>query len=610
MSLETWLSRDLIPSRMKERLYGWEAPQSLGVRSVITILVVFPVISLQVALAILTFIWGPPVADPLIPLSLSRTLLWSMIMAIAPWLLRPSARSLLIPLILSLFVISLSPLYSIHHVFLAMSRSLHHPELILIEIGALSMGGLMAALLTKAMIRHTSSQLSLAKGSTSWGTAKALRKPTRGLLLGKMDQEYLRYDGDGHLITIAATRSGKGVGTVMPNLLNYEGGMLVTDPKGENYAVTAQWRRDHLGQNIVALDPFGLMEAHAALLNPMDFINLNGDDYVETAMMLADMMIGRGHQVEESHWRMEAKGLLFSLVLHVAECDLFQDDRNLMTVRSLLTQDREELDETLKNMKESRLEQVIEGANRINQKSDRERSGVFSTAQSYTHFLTSPRMRKVITGTSCDLEDLRHAKMTVYIILPREYLSAFAPWLRLMISCSYYACTHNAADKPRPHQRVVFLLDEFANLGYMQNIKEAVSLGGGYGLSMWLILQDLAQLKREYQREWESFLANCDVIQTFAVQDPFTSQKITQLLGEKSIWQRRLNKGDGRHFERIRAGYEEGGRPLLKPDELRRLHPDRQLLLVRPYQPVVADKLRYYKDSLTVPRAMPNPFIG
>jgi len=598
---------------MRERLYGWEAPQSMGVRGIITILLLFPIVSLQISLAILTFIWGPPATEPLIPLEISRTFLWCVIVVIAPWLLRPSARALLVPLIVTLFVISVVPLYGIHYVFLALARSLDNPEMLVIGIGALTAGGLIAALLARAILKHTSTQLSLAKGSTNWGAAQALKKPISGLLLGKIDQEYLRYDGDGHLITIAATRSGKGVGTVMPNLLNYEGGMLVTDPKGENYAVTATWRRDCLGQDIVALDPFRLMEpldGQTGCVNPMDFIDLNSDDYVETAMMLADMIIGRGHQVEESHWRMEAKGVLFSLILYVAESERFKDSRNLITVRSLLTQDKETLEETLDVMKNSRLDQVKEGANRIRQKADRERSGVFSTAQSHTHFLISPRMRNVITGTNCDLEDLRSAKMTMYIILPREYLSAFAPWLRLMISCSYYACTHNAADKPRPKQRVVFLLDEFANLGYMQNIKEAVSLGGGYGLSVWLILQDLAQLKREYQREWESFLANCDVIQTFAVQDPFTSQKITQLLGEMSIWQRRLNKGDGRHFERIRAGYEESGRPLLKPDELRRLHPDRQILFVRPYQPVVANKFRYYKDPLTAPRAKANPFIS
>ncbi len=127
---------------------------------------------------------------------------------------------------------------------------------------------------------------------------------------------------------------------------------------------------------------------------------------------------------------------------------------------------------------------------------------------------------------------------------------------------------------------------------------------------MWLILQDVTQLKREYHSEWESFLADCGVIQPFTIQDPFTSQKIAQILGEVSIWQRRLNKDDGRKLGRMRAGYEESSRPLLKPDELRRRHPARQILLVRPCQPVVADKLVYYKESLTASRARANPFAS
>ncbi len=597
---------------MPERLYGWTAPRSLGVRGAFALLIVFPLVSLQVALSVMTYFWGPPLSEPLLPHEYTRFLLWICGALVLPWLIRSETRPVLIPFILAMLVISMVPLYSPHHALLATVRAVRQPDLIMVLVGALGSGGVIGMLLVRGIMIQSAAKLSLAKGSTQWGSAHALKKAADGLLLGTMGKEYLRYEGDGHLITIAATRSGKGVGTVMPNLLNYKGGMLVTDPKGENYAVTADWRREVLGQEVVALDPFRLMvesnENHASL-NPMDFIDLEGEDYVETAMMIADMMIGRGRQVEDSHWRMEAKGLLLSFILHVAHSEEYHQERHLIMVRSLLTQSETEMRTTLESMERSELDQVREGANRINQKSDRERSGVFSTAQSQTHFLSSPRMHNVLMQSSCDPENLRSGKMTIYIILPREYLSAFAPWLRLMISSCYYACTHNATKKPRPNERVVFLLDEFANLGYMQNIKEAVSLGGGYGLTMWLILQDLAQLKREYQTEWESFLANCEVIQAFAIQDPFTSQKIAQLLGEMSIWQRRLNKGDGHKLGRLRAGYEESSRPLLKPDELRRLHPARQLLFVRPYQPVVANKFVYYQDPLTSPRAKPNPFV-
>ena len=598
---------------MQERLYGWSAPSALGMRRAVSILVLFPLVSLQVTLAIMTLVWGPPPAIPLLPFEATRLMLLSMAGLAVPWLYRPTMRPVLVPFIIVSCIVGAAPVHSPHHAVRALAHALNTPDLTRTALLALVAGSFAGMLLAHGIIMRSTAQLSLAKGSTKWGNAQALKKPTKGLLLGKINNEYLRYDGDGHLITIAATRSGKGVGTVMPNLLNYTGGMIIADPKGENYAVTAAWRRDHLRQKTVALDPFDLTKdggSQTAALNPMDFIDIKGKDYVETSMMLADMIIGRGHRAEDSHWKLEAKGLLFSLILYVASDEKLASDRHLIMVRQLLTQGSDAMEKTLRAMKENHLLQVREGAHRIEQKSDRERSGVFSTAQSHTHFLSSPRMQYVLTSTNCNLEELRKGEMTAYIVLPREYLSTFAPWLRLVISSCYYWCTHSAAKKPSVNQRVVFLLDEFANLGYMQNIMEAVSLGGGYGLTMWLILQDLAQLKREYHSEWESFLANCAVIQTFAIQDPFTSQKIAQILGEMSIWQRRLNKDDGRKLGRMRAGYEESSRPLLKPDELRRLHPARQLLLVRPYQPVVADKLVYYKDPLTASRAQDNPFAS
>ena len=266
------------------------------------------------------------------------------------------------------------------------------------------------------------------------------------------------------------------------------------------------------------------------------------------------------------------------------------------------------MEEELGLMMESPVEQIREGAGRILQKADRERSGVFSTAQSHTHLLSSPRMHRVLTETNVRLERLPMGTLSMYLVLPREYLNAFAPWLRLMIACCYHACTHNVLGRQRG-ERVLFLLDEFANLGYMENIKEAVSLGAGYGISLWLILQDLAQLRREYRDEWESFVANSDVIQAFAIQDPFTSEKVAKMLGETTVWQRRMRKASRREGGRYVKDYDEQSRALLRSDELRRLHPERQLLLSRPYQPVLADKIVYYKDPFFAGRFDPNPYI-
>ena len=585
---------------MARRLYGWPAPTGAGTYAVLAVFVAGSGLALQLSTTALVLVWGPPAGQPLLPAAWTQPLFLALASGSALLLLAPGRRALGASACAVCLGLAAAPLYNplFFVVALAHAGGLGIPLAILVP------GAGLAAVLAHSLFGLLGLEASDVRGSTRWGSGRALRGTDSGLLLGRLGGALLRYDGDGHLMTIAATRSGKGVGSILPNLLSYEGSIVVTDPKGENYLVTARYRRERLGQEIVALDPFGIAEkAQPASFNPMDLLDMGGDGFVETAMMMADMMVPGS----DSFWNLEAKALLHTFILHAAKT---QERRHLIEMRRLLALPPKDLEAALAVMLTSDLEQVREGAGRILQKADRERSSVFSTAQSRTHFLSSPRMRRVLEQSSFQMDGLVSGGMTVYLILPREHLTTFAPWLRLMISCCYYACTHGATRRTRSGKRVLFLLDEFANLGYMSNIREAVSLGGGYGLTLWLILQDLAQLRREYQSDWESFVANCDVIQAFAIQDPFTSDRIARMLGETSVWQRRVRRASRREGGRLVPDYDEEGRPLLRPEELRRLHPARQLLLVRPYQPVVADKLVYYLDALLTGRFDDNPYVG
>src|SRR5205085_1351111 len=129
---------------------------------------------------------------------------------------------------------------------------------------------------------------SMSHGSAHWGSGAALRS-TYGFELGRLDGRLLRYAGDGHVITIAPTRTGKGIGAVIPNLLHYPGSVVVTDPKGENHAVTARRRRE-LGSCVYALDPFGVVRGTAAF-NPLDLVDATSPDANDDAWMLADMLV-------------------------------------------------------------------------------------------------------------------------------------------------------------------------------------------------------------------------------------------------------------------------------------------------------------------------------
>lgn len=488
--------------------------------------------------------------------------------------------------------------------------------------------GFSASVLAMLLLRANGRQLrpTGSHGTAAWGDGRELMTGA-GLLLGRMpagkkQTKLLRYDGEGHLITVAPTRSGKGVGSVIPNLLTYPGSVVVTDPKGENYAVTARQRREGLEHRTIALDPFDQLRSFSLppsthAFNPMDLISPEGTDILESASLLADMLVvpsARGG--EELFWAEEAKALLSGLILYVAAVETDENARptprrTLLRVRELLTLPKDAFSDLMHEMQTSTLAGGLaaRAAARLLQKEEKERSGVVSTAQSHTHFLDSPRMTHVMERSTFELAALKQERLSIYLILPAHYLDAYSRWLRLMIACAL----HEIARTPgRPRERVLFLLDEFANLGRMNPVLRAVSLLAGYGAQIWMFLQDLSQLKGTYPDQWGTFLANADVLQAFGTNDYDTSQHLSNLTGDMTIYveteNQSLSHSRGRHLSHSRSSsqsYAEKARRLLLPDEVRRMPPEEQLLFVKGIFPLRALKLNYLWDPEFISHGAP-----
>jgi len=451
-------------------------------------------------------------------------------------------------------------------------------------------------------------------GSAHWGNPKTLISE-RGVLIGRSGQAFLRLDSDGHILTVAPTRSGKGVSCVIPNLLDHAGSALITDPKGENYAVTSSWRR-RAGHDVHALDPFGLVDQLAAY-NPLDLVDTASLDAVDDARMLADMLVlPEGKEAgDQSFWNEEARGLLTGLILHVASSPQ-PALRNLSEVRDLLTQPPDSFQVLLRAMASNPVADglVARAAARMMQKADRERSGVISTAQSHTHFLDSPRMKRVLSSSTFDFASLKREATTVYLILPTDRIDSYARWLRLMIACGLLAVTRT---RGQPKERVLFLLDEFAHLRRMHPVQRDIGLAGGYGVRFWLVLQDLSQLRSTYGDTWQTFLANVELLQAFGTSDWDTAEYISKMTGEATIHVATENRSTGvsrgRNAHRQQgAGWStaEAGRRLLFPDEVRRLPRDQQVLFVKGMPPLLTRRVNYLADAPFMARAQANPLYA
>jgi type IV secretion system protein VirD4 len=441
-------------------------------------------------------------------------------------------------------------------------------------------------------------------GSARFANRKELRKleGTDGLLIGRNPHtgRLLRYDGPAHLITLAPTRAGKGVGTVIPNLLAAERSVLVIDPKGENARIAGEARR-RFG-DLHVLDPFEVSGMPSSAYNPLDRLTPDSLDLGEDAASLTEALVmDAPGQVSEAHWNEEAKAILSGLIMFCV-CHEERDRRTLATVREYLTLPPDRLRALLELMQDSDAAGglVARAANRFLGKADREAASVMSNAQRHTHFLDSPRIAKVTSRSDFHFSDLRHRITSVFLVLPPNRMDAYSRWLRLLVSQALQDIARDAeasvgaqGSSQRLKAPALFLLDEFAALGRLEAVERAMGLMAGYGLQLWPILQDMSQLKDLYGERAGTFIANAAVQQVFGVNDFETAKWLSQMMGQETTGYQTdsFKPGDAPSISNNLTG-----RDLLTPDEIMQLRPGGQLLRVQGQPTSVAQKLRYYAD--------------
>jgi type IV secretion system protein VirD4 len=389
------------------------------------------------------------------------------------------------------------------------------------------------------------------------------------------------------LITFAPTRSGKGVGHVIPNLLDHPGSVVVNDIKGENYAVSGRHRAQF--SKVITFAPF--MEG-SGCFNPIDFIRINTSDELDDAALIADMIIVPGGGDE--FWTNEAKTVITGLILYVAN-ESPAALRNLGEVRYLIMQDQKDFQLTIKDMQRSKNQIIQRIANSVAATEPKVLASVLSTAKSQTAVWDSPRLTSITSRSDFKLEDIKKEPTSFYVIIPPEYLDVYKPVVRLMMGITIATLTRT---QEKPKDPTLFIIDEFPALGYMKNIESGVGYLAGYGISLWMFIQDLSQIKEDYPK-WASLIANCSVRMAFGTNDFDTAKILSDMMGTTTV----RVAGEGTSKEKgqwfggnVSSNVSETSRPLMTPDEVMRMPNDAQVIFVQGCRPVLAEKIRYYAD--------------
>jgi len=411
---------------------------------------------------------------------------------------------------------------------------------------------------------------------------------------------------DRHILTVAGSRSGKGVSAIVPNLLSYQGSILAIDPKAELASMTAKFRKETLKQNVFVLDPFNKATNCAAEwraeYNPLDILSLeDSSSFVEDAGLIADAIIIPDEH-GDSHWDETAKNILEGLIIHVATHTSYHGRRNLKTVYQLAMNIMRD-SSIRKTMEKNRIfsDVVKEAASTFFEKEEKERNGVLSTLRRHVRFLGYSSISSVLGKSSFDLDKIKSEPTTIYLCLPAMRLGTCSRWFRLFVNLVLSRMEETAK---KPKVPVLLCLDEFAALGHMKSIEDAAGQIAGFGCRLWPILQDLGQLETLYKDRWQTFMANAGVLQFFGNSDMKTLEWISNRLGETTVRessQKDLTLTSREQSDESGLTFTTKQHSLLTPEEISRYFSrddpmQRQLVFVAGKSPIVLQRVCYYRD--------------
>lgn len=436
-----------------------------------------------------------------------------------------------------------------------------------------------------------------------------------GLFLGALGGRMLFHNGKAHLLTVAPARKGKGISTVVPNLLHFQGSVFVTDPKGELAALTGGHRQSNFGQKVFVLNPWGLHGLPQHRFNPLAFlVDLYNDDagrrgLTEEVTALALQLVPEPEDARNRYFREGSRKLLRALMLHLATRG--QPEQCTLPELWRLLQNSTRLDETLVEMAGSDalsgviadLADDITGV--IEKSPEAFQSFIEGARQGVSIFDPSGWLADSVVASDFSFADLKTGKVTVYLVVPPKRIETHGAWLGLL--------TRQAIDEVASVQgksRVLFMLDEFANMGKLAGLSESLTLLPGLGVRVWMIVQSLDQLRTLYGREaTNTILSQAEVQQFFAVQDLGLAKMLSDALGQRTVKTTSINLGR-KEDDDPGESRGEAGRPLMSADEIRLMPEGDQLLLIQSHPPVRAQRVPFWNVTPWRDWAADNPVEG
>ena len=453
------------------------------------------------------------------------------------------------------------------------------------------------------------------------------------------NQYYLRHNGKEHVIALAPTRSGKGVGLVIPTLLSWEHSVVVLDIKGENWALTSGWRHKN-GHKVLRWDPTDAIEGRSARYNPLAEIRIGTVYETGDVMNVATLLVDPDGKGVDGHWEQTARSLLIGAITHVVYRARNEGRTgNLSEVLHELTgngyedmanswkqyehkRDGDVFYDPTGKIRESPCHPVVEQvANEMLNRAEEEASSVLSTAVAKLGLYTDPVVARNTAVSDFRIQDImdNDSPVSLYLVLNPTNIQRLKPLVRLFISQLIFILMPEMEFKggqmkaPYKH-RLLLLLDEFPALGKLGIFEQAIAYFGGWNIKAYLICQDKAQLDAAYGKD-ESITSNCHITVAYAPNKVETAKYLSDRLGVTTVIKEQesisFQGGTGIFAKKsVTKSQQEVQRAVLTPDEIMRLpgpvkdvnqnitEPGDMLIFSAGFPPIYGKQILYFLDKI------------
>ena len=399
---------------------------------------------------------------------------------------------------------------------------------------------------------------------------------------------YLRHNGAEHVLCYAPTRSGKGVGLVIPTLLSWEHSAVITDLKGELWALTSGWRQKHAGNKVLRFEPAAV--SGGVYWNALDEIRLTTEYEVGDVQNLATLLVDPDGKGLITHWQKTAQALLVGVILHVLyKAQQEGTDATLPAVDAILSNPDRDIAElwmemvTYEHVNAKNHPTVASAARDMLDRPEEEAGSVLSTAKSYLALYRDPVVRRNVSKSEFRIKDLMNydQPVSLYIVTHPNDKARLRPLVRILINMIIRLLADkmefiNGQPKVHYQHRLLMMLDEFPSLGKLEILQEALAFIAGYGIKCYLICQDINQLKsREagYGHD-ESITSNCHVQSAFPPNRIETAEHLSKLTGQTTVAKEQITTSGRRTsalLGQVSRTIQEVQRPLLTTDECLRM---------------------------------------